>query len=236
MKRMILIIATLALGINHAGAQYVTYNHDETKMNQVTVMETGAGSLTPALFYSLIHNKYYRTASATNKLSYRSTAGGFAYSQVGLAEKVDTSLTKRAEIEALNMADRQVDLAWTAEGPKIQKAIASFQANINRIYEAGGNASDTQVWQERLHLFQTGVSAVRDGYMPNAQRKRQYLKIYEDICRANDNLIGYIVSVHGREHTRAALSATLDRTDRTADIASEAASRWKDNTSGNTNP
>ena len=50
MKRMILIIATLALGINHARAQYVTYNHDETKMNQVTVMETGAGSLTPALF------------------------------------------------------------------------------------------------------------------------------------------------------------------------------------------
>ena len=169
---MILIVTALALGIHYAGAQYVTYNHDETKMNQVTVMETGAGSLTPALFYSLIHNKYYRTASATNKLSYRSTAGGFAYSQVGLAEKVDTSLTKRAEIEALNMADRQVDLAWNAEEAKIQKALTSFQANINRIYEAGGNASDTQVWQERLHLFQTGVSAVRDGYMPNAQRKR----------------------------------------------------------------
>ena len=236
MKRMILIIAVLALGIHHAGAQYVTYNHDETKMNQVTVMETGAGSLTPALFYSLIHNRYYQTASATNKLSYRSTAGGFAYSQVGLAEKVDTSLTKRAEIEALNMADRQVDLAWTAEGPKIQKALASFQANINRIFEAGGNAGDTEVWQERLHLFQTGVSAVRDGYMPNAQRKRQYLKIYEDICRANDSLIGYIVAVYGRENTREALSATLDRPDRTADIASEAASRWKEKSSGNTNP
>ena len=232
---MILTVAVLALGIHHAGAQYVTYNHDETKMNQVTVMETGAGSLTPALFYSLIHNQYYRTASATNKLSYRSTAGGFAYSQVGLSEKVDTSLTKRAEIEALNMADRQVDLAWVAEGPKIQRALSSFQTNINRIYEAGGNASDTEVWQERLHLFQTGVSAVRDGYIPNAQRKRQYLKIYEDICRTNDSLIGYIVAVYGRENTRAALSATLDRPDRTADIASEAASRWKEKSS-NTNP
>ena len=40
---MILTVAVLALGIHHAGAQYVTYNHDETKMNQVTVMETGAG-------------------------------------------------------------------------------------------------------------------------------------------------------------------------------------------------
>ena len=154
---------------------------------------------------------------------------------MGLSEKVDTSLTKRAEIEALNMADRQVDLAWTAEGPKIQRALSSFQANIGRIYEAGGNASDTEVWQEHLHLFQTGVSAVRDGYMPNAQRKRQYLKIYEDICRANDSLINYIVMVYGRENTRAALSATLDRPDRTADIASEAASRWKEKSS-NTNP
>ena len=56
---MILTVAVLALGIHHAGAQYVTYNHDETKMNQVTVMETGAGELTPALFYSVVHNTYY---------------------------------------------------------------------------------------------------------------------------------------------------------------------------------
>ena len=80
------------------------------------------------------------------------------------------------------------------------------------------------------------MSAVRDGYMPNAQRKRQYLKIYEDICRANDSLIGYIVTVYGRENTRAALSATLDRPDRTADIASEAASRWKETSTTTTNP
>ena len=236
MKRNTLIIAMLLLPLLGARAQYVTYNHDETKMNQVTVMETGAGELTPALFYSVVHNKYYRTAAETNKLRYRSEAAAHGAAQVGISETIDTSLTKRAEIEALNMADRQVDLAWTAEGPKIQKALASFQANIGRIYEAGGNASDTEVWQERLHLFQTGVSAVRDGYMPNAQRKRQYLKIYEDICRANDSLINYIVAVYGRENTREALSATLDRPDRTADIASEAASRWKEKSSGNTNP
>ena len=72
--------------------------------------------------------------------------------------------------------------------------------------------------------------------MPNAQRKRQYLKIYEDICRANDSLINYIVAVYGRENTREALSATLDRPDRIADIASEAVSRWKEKSSGNTNP
>ena len=47
MKRNTLIIAMLLLPLLGARAQYVTYNHDETKMNQVTVMETGAGELTP---------------------------------------------------------------------------------------------------------------------------------------------------------------------------------------------
>ena len=39
-------------------AQYVTYNHDSPKQNQVTVMETGTGALSPDLYYSVLHNKY----------------------------------------------------------------------------------------------------------------------------------------------------------------------------------
>ncbi len=237
MRRLLFLITALVLGIRiDAGAQFVTYNHDETKMNQVTVMETGTGNLTPALFYSVIHNQYYSTASQTNKLSYRGTAGGYAYTQVGLSEKVDTSLRRRAEVEALNIADRQVDLAWAAEGPKIEKAMEAFRTNIGRIYAAGGNAADAEFWQERLHLFETAVRSVREAYLPNAQRKRQYLTIYQDLCRAGDSLVSFIVAVHGRESTRAALAATLDRPDRTADIASEAASRWKEKSSLTPNP
>ena len=62
MKR-ILIIISLLLPLFNARAQYVTYNHDETKMYQVTVMETGVGNLTPRAFYSVVHNKYYQTAN-----------------------------------------------------------------------------------------------------------------------------------------------------------------------------
>ena len=142
MKRNTLIIAMLLLPLLGARAQYVTYNHDETKMNQVTVMETGAGELTPALFYSVVHNKYYRTAAETNKLRYRSEAAAHGAAQVGISETIDTSLTKRAEIEALNMADRQVDLAWQAEGPKIQSRLEAFNRNIARLTEVGGNGSD----------------------------------------------------------------------------------------------
>ena len=41
MKRSLLIILAVLLPLLNARAQYVTYNHDETKMYQVTVMETG---------------------------------------------------------------------------------------------------------------------------------------------------------------------------------------------------
>ena len=223
MKRNILFILALLLPFFHAGAQYVTYNHDETKMYQVTVMETGVGELTPRAFYGVVHNKYYQDAAETNKLRYRSEAAAHGTVQVGISETIDTSLTKRAEVEALNMADRQVDLAWQAEGPKIQSRLEAFNRNI------------ATLWQERYHLFQTAISAVRNSYMPNADRKKEYLAIYRDITEGNNTLIAYIVTVDSRERTKDHLEATLERPNRNAEIAAEARGRWKE-TSNQTNP
>ena len=222
MKRNILIILAFLLPLLSARAQYVTYNHDETKMYQVTVMETGVGELTPRAFYGVVHNRYYEAA-----------AHGTV--QVGISETIDTSLTKRAEVEALNMADRQVDLAWQAEGPKIQSRLEAFNRNISRLTEVGGNAGDLSLWQERYHLFQTAVSAVRNSYMPNAERKKEYLAIYRDITDKNNTLIAYIVTVDSRERTKDHLEATLERPNRNAEIAAEARGRWKE-TSNQTNP
>jgi hypothetical protein len=227
MKR-ILIILSLLLPLFSARAQYVTYNHDETKMYQVTVMETGVGNLTPRAFYSVVHNRYYQNAAETNKLRYRSEAAAHGSVQVGISETIDTSLTKRAEVEALNMADRQVDLAWQAEGPKIQSRLEAFNRNIERLSEAGGNAGDITLWQERYHLFQTAVSSIRNAYMPNAERKKQYLAIYDDITRKNETLIAYIVSVDARERAKEHLSATVTLPRRNGEIASEASGRWKE--------
>ena len=227
MKR-ILIILSLLLPLFSARAQYVTYNHDETKMYQVTVMETGVGNLTPRAFYSVVHNRYYQNAAETNKLRYRSEAAAHGSVQVGISETIDTSLTKRAEVEALNMADRQVDLAWQAEGPKIQSRLEAFSRNIERLSEAGGNAGDITLWQERYHLFQTAVSSIRNAYMPNAERKKQYLAIYDDITRKNETLIAYIVSVDARERAKERLAATVTLPHRNGEIASEASGRWKE--------
>ena len=80
------------------GTAQVTYNHDSSKKNQVTVMEVGKGALTPDAYYWLLHNDYRQSASSRNKLSYRTLAAGNLYKQVDDAELIDSSLTKRAEI------------------------------------------------------------------------------------------------------------------------------------------
>ena len=126
------------------------------------------------------------------------------------------------------MADRQVDLAWQAEGPKIQSHLEAFSRNIERLSEAGGNAGDISLWQERYHLFQTAVSSIRNAYMPNAERKKQYLAIYDDIARKNETLIAYIVSVDARERAKERLAATVTLPHRNGEIASEASGRWKE--------
>lgn len=224
-----LLIAIALLCWLSANAQYVTYNHSETKMNQVTVMETGAGNLTPDLYYSTIHRSYQETASEKNKLRYRTEAGAAAFGQVPTAEKIDSSLTARSRIEALNMTDREVDIAWQTEGPKIEAKMATFKKNIERISAAGGNASDSERWLDYYRLFQTAIKSTREAYMPNSQRKREYLNIYDDLTKQNETLVAFIAQVSSRTRTNENLSATFSRVNHNALIAEESRNRWREN-------
>lgn len=141
MRRLMLYLMT-GMCVASATAQNVTYNHDSAKQNQFTVAEIGSSTLTPDLYYTLLHNSYRKTASAKNKLSFRTTAGIAGYWQVDDAEKLDSAMTKRAEIEALNVADRTggaLDVAWLAEGDKLNSKMADFKKNIDRILQLGGS-------------------------------------------------------------------------------------------------
>ena len=110
-------------------------------MNQITVRRLVAGGLTPAFYYDALHNSYQKTAAKKNKQFFRTMAGVSAYQQVDVADSIKASLTQRAEIEALNIADRQIDIAWLAEGNKINSKLSDFQANIDRIVSVGGSVS-----------------------------------------------------------------------------------------------
>lgn len=209
-------------------AQNVTYNHDSPKKNQIMVMETGSGSLTPELYYTLLHNSYRKSASSKNKLSYRTVAGMEAYSQVEYAEEIDSAMTQRAKIEALNMADRQVDLAWSAEGNKLEGCMAKFKKNIDRILPVGGTLDDKRRWEEYYNVYDYAVREIKRAYMPNAQRKKEYLRIYEEMTIQNETLVKFLVQLHGKKRTAVFLAATNPRVLHKSTITANAITRWKE--------
>ena len=228
MKRTLLLAAMAVVTGSAAHAQSVTYNHDSSKQNQITVMGTGTGALTPELYYTLLHNSYKKSAAAKNKLSFRTLAGVNLYNQVDDAEAIDSALVSRAKIEALNVADRQVDLAWLAEGDKIDSQMERLQTNIDRILLAGGTPDDKERWTEYYRVYQSAINATKDAYMPNAQRKKEYLRIYEDIVRQNEILVGYLAYRQNATVTSGLLNATDERNLNKGSIVREAVNRWNE--------
>ncbi len=59
-----LLVIGVTLSLQASAQSYVTYNHDATKQNQITVQEIGAGSLTPDFYYWTFHNSYKKTAAS----------------------------------------------------------------------------------------------------------------------------------------------------------------------------
>ena len=212
-------------------AQSVTYSHDDAKMNQITVAEIGSGSLTPEFYYWLLHNSYRESAAAKNKLGFRTTAGINLYNQVDEAEALDSAMTQRARIEALNVADRSggaLDVAWLAEGDKINSALEDFEKNIRRIIEAGGSNYEQEHWREQYNVFLCAVKSVQEAYMPNAERKKQYLRIHADIIRKNEMLVRYLVRLANSTKVAELLDASAIIEDRRAQIAMAAMNRWRE--------
>ena len=202
MKKTLLLMVIAAVTAKETHAQSVTYNHDSPKQNQITVMETGTGALSPDLYYTLLHNNYKKSAASKNKLSFRTLAGVNLYNQTDEAEAIDSALVKRAEIEALNVADR--------------------------ILPAGGSSDDKERWTEYYHMYQCAIDATKNAYMPNAQRKKEYLRIYEDVVRQNEILVGYLAKRQNATITGSLLNATADRNLDKSSVIREAMSRWNE--------
>lgn len=231
MMKRILLLSAAVMGICSAvKAQSVTYNHDDAKMNQITVMEIGSGGLTPSLYYTVLHKSYQKSALSKNKQAFRTAAGLSLYSQVDDAEALDSALNKRAKIEALNVADRSggaLDLAWVAESGKLNSKMADFERNIRRVLEVGGTSNEQAHWKEYYNVYQCAIKAAQNAYMPNAQRKKEYLRIYADVARKNETLILYIVRFSNARKTSELLTATGNIESRKAQIVRNALSRWR---------
>lgn len=212
-------------------AQSYTYNHDPMKQAQITVMESGTGSLTPEWYYSLLHENYSSTAASKNKTLYRTTAGINLYNQKDYAETIDSAMTKRARVEALNMADRVggvADLAWMTEGSKVTGKMESYKRNIDRIILTGGSPEERDYWMQYYNVYLSALHNTQDAYMPNAQRKREYLSIYADVDLRNELLLKYLVRLNNRSRLQEylAMRANTCKADKPS-ITKMALSRWQ---------
>lgn len=187
--RILVMILFCTVVFGNIKAQNYTYYHDASKMNQITVMETGVGRLQPEFWYWLLSPVYRYEAAPNNKLGYRTTTALTANEQVEMAEAIDTSLVSRAKIEGLNVLDRGVDVAWLCEGDKITDAMNRFNDNITRLPQVPDGYAMKGMWQDEFDKFLCAIKSVQDAYMANYQRQEQYVKIYKEITQKNETLV-----------------------------------------------
>ena len=231
MKKKRKILVAVLLAISNSAVGQPTYNHDASVYNQFLVTEVGGGSLTPSLWYDGLHRSYSRWAPKVNKNGLRVAMTLQLEPQKAMAQEIDSALTYRAKIEAMNVADRTpkaIDLAWQTEKTKIEKKFQIFRENINKITMCGGSSQDYREWLEIYNCLQTALKAVRDAYMPLNERKKQYLEIYHDIVLRNQQLVGYVTSLkQGKEANDLLHSKVKPKYARLGSYTTEAYGRWK---------
>lgn len=193
-KRLHFLLLAFSISLM-VSAQSMTYNVDDMVRNQFLKAEIGSGTLGAGGFfadqyYKLLHSDYRNMANnpANNKLASRALSYAEVLKQENYALQIKDSLEKRAEIEVLNIADRQVDVEWVVEKEKIERQQAIFKKNIQDIIYYGGSQDDKDAWTHIYNLVDESKENAHKAYMPNSQRKAVYLLLYKDLCMYNTTL------------------------------------------------
>lgn len=229
MKQLFIFLYCIGITL-HISAQSITYNHDESVMQQFLVGETGAGRFTPDLYYDTFHKSYRNSAMAESKNVFRNDILLTLIQETPHAEDIDSSLVSRAEVEALNVADRTpniTDAAWLVEGNKVEGELQELLSHINQIIPKGGSTSLKEVYTSKYNCLTTGLEAVREAYMPMSQRKMQYLSIYKNTKEVLSDLQDVLVYLESLANIRKMQVAHRQDRQKTRDIASEAKGRWR---------
>lgn len=211
-------------------AQQVTYSHDASKYGQIMVMELGAGSLTLEVYYKLTHNSYRKGAKAPTsvKNTLRTATQIASLPQVDMADSIQSDLESRAKIEAMNIADRQIDIAWLTEGEKINSRLLAFKNNLNGLV---GKATSEEIdaWTDLARMYDFAIKTVRKGYMPNSERQKQYLAIYDEVTASNDKLILRVRFLATKQRADRIVTSLARFQHRVGENSTAAYNRWRDN-------
>lgn len=220
-------IIMMAVTVNTFG-QSMTYNHDASKMGQIQVMELGAGVLTPDLYYSITHSGYKKGAkSATSvKNTLRMAANIASMPQVEYADSIKADLEGRAKVEATNIADRQIDIAWLTEGERIQAKLRAFKSNIGSL---NGKTCGEEItaWEDLGIMYDFAIKTTKKAYMPNSERQKQYLAIYDEITTTNDNLLLRIRYLATKRQADNIVAAMTQFHHRVSENATASYNRWR---------
>lgn len=192
MRRINILLVLLAIVLSIKGQGYVqmTKIHEEPIMQQFLTMETGAGALTPRVYYNLFHKSYQRTANVENKQIFRLHMKARVADEKVFADSIDSVTFRRAKVEAKNVLDRipAMDMAWVAEKSKIESKLEIFQKNINNIMSYGGTSEDYRQWKNIYNCIQTAIRITRESYQDIGKKKKEYIAIYRDIVNRNYQL------------------------------------------------
>lgn len=220
-------IIMMAVTANTFG-QSMTYNHDASKMGQIQVMELGAGVLTPDLYYSITHSSYKKGAKSVTsvKNTLRMGANIASMPQVEYADSIKADLEGRAKVEATNIADRQIDIAWLTEGERIQAKLRAFKSNIGSL---NGKTCSEEItaWEDLEKMYDFAIKTTKKAYMPNSERQKQYLAIYDEITTTNDNLLLRIRYLATKRQADNIVAAMTQFHHRVSENATASYNRWR---------
>ena len=77
-------------------------------------------------------------------------------------------------------------------------------------------------------MYRCAINATKDAYMPNAQRKKEYLRISEDVARQNETLVLYLARRQNATVTESLLSAQEVQPIDKGSILRGAMERWNE--------
>lgn len=230
MKKIFSLILTITMALT-ANAQSVTYTHDATKMNQFLMQETGTGHFvgTSEWYYDVAHRSYKNSLLVTNKSLYRTMGYEASYQQVDYADSIKSRLEDRAKEEAINIADRQLDVAWITEHSKIEKALSNYRNNLSLLSANGASSDEKEDWQQYANMYDFAISRTKNAYMANSERQKEYLTIYDDIVTRNNKLVKRLRYLKALRGSNEMMSATPNpRPSRVLQCANESYNKWRE--------
>ena len=208
-----------------------TYIHDEPFMQQFLVSETGTGNLTPNVYYTAMHPSYKRLAYLYSKAAARLKYMYDIKKEIPYSDTINSVFKRRAKLAAIDMVEREplADFVWyQGVGDNISAALRVMRNNILRL-SSFGTDSEFIEWENRYNLLEGSVNCIRQAYLPNSERQREYTRIFAKAQQLNSDLAARIDFLYAyRKMREAEVNARPAEHVDHAVIAARVLLKWQD--------